>query len=352
MIYNITSYSDNVYALSAFGENTISNGIYHNTFYNINRGILLQYYKVDGNRTVINVSIKNNIFSNIIGNLIEEWTSGSGDGNSSLSNNLFNSNPNNYYYPVSNDFVGNPNFSDPSNENFNLTAATTKVIDKGTSISHIPLNYDFSLDSITGLSDIGAYEYQDLVPVELVSFLAEIENDFVILKWQTANEMNNYGFEVERVSNSLSTLSTNLNNKGEVEEEALEKIGFVVGSGNSNSPKDYLFVNKLKNLTSTSLRYRLKQINTDGSYHYSSIVEVEIENIPTKFVLYQNYPNPFYPSTTIKFVLPKHTKVMLEVFNIIGEKVATLVNKELNAGYHKVEFIGNGLPSGVFIYRL
>jgi flagellar hook assembly protein FlgD len=68
--------------------------------------------------------------------------------------------------------------------------------------------------------------------------------------------------------------------------------------------------------------------------------------------LEQNYPNPFNPSTTIKFGLPTDSKVVLEVYNIIGEKVKTLVNKSISAGYHEVEFTGTALPSGIYIYKL
>ena len=73
---------------------------------------------------------------------------------------------------------------------------------------------------------------------------------------------------------------------------------------------------------------------------------------PTKFELSQNYPNPFYPSTTIKFGLPSDAKVTLEVYNTIGQKVATLVKGQMSAGYHQVEFNGNNLASGIYFYRL
>lgn len=66
----------------------------------------------------------------------------------------------------------------------------------------------------------------------------------------------------------------------------------------------------------------------------------------------QNYPNPFNPTTTIKYALPKASKIKLEVFNVLGQKVATLVNARKAAGYHQVTFNGRELPSGVYYYRL
>jgi hypothetical protein len=70
------------------------------------------------------------------------------------------------------------------------------------------------------------------------------------------------------------------------------------------------------------------------------------------YSLSQNYPNPFNPTTRIKFCLKESSKVKLDVYNMIGQKVAELVNQELPSGFHEVEFNGTGLASGVYIYRL
>jgi hypothetical protein len=187
------------------------------------------------------------------------------------------------------------------------------------------------------------------LPVELTSFTAKVNGNNVVLSWQTATEVNNYGFEVER---SLVIGHQSLEN--------WEKIGFVAGHGNSNSPKSYEFVDA--NPPGGSLKYRLKQIDTDGTFEYYSTA-AEVNNItgiedpataglPTDFVLMQNYPNPFNPVTTIKFGLPETGKVSLIVFNIIGEQVAELIKGELNPGYHEVNFGTDNLPSGLYIYRL
>ena len=73
--------------------------------------------------------------------------------------------------------------------------------------------------------------------------------------------------------------------------------------------------------------------------------------IPKKFALYQNFPNPFNPSTTINYGLPEDSKVTIEVYNSIGQKVATLVNEIKNAGYHSVVF-NYKVDSGIFFYRI
>ncbi len=83
--------------------------------------------------------------------------------------------------------------------------------------------------------------------------------------------------------------------------EVWNKVGFIEGHGNSNSPKQYSFVDE-KVIGGSNFAYRLKQIDIDGSYEYSDVVEVKV--IPTKFVLQQNYPNPFNPTTKINYSVP------------------------------------------------
>ena len=176
------------------------------------------------------------------------------------------------------------------------------------------------------------------LPVELSSFSATINQNVVNLKWQTKTEVNNYGFEIERKAAN--------NEKGT---DNWEKIGFVNGNGNSNSPKEYTLTDK--NPTGGSkFAYRLKQIDNDGKYEYSN--EVEVELVPREYILYQNYPNPFNPTTKIKFALPKATKVSLLIYNLLGEKVATLLNEDKEAGFYNVQFNASNFSTGVYIFRL
>lgn len=176
------------------------------------------------------------------------------------------------------------------------------------------------------------------LPVELSQFTANISGGAVRLNWKTETEVNNFGFEIERQVGSLqSTVS------------AFEKIGFINGSGNSNSPKEYSFADK--NPTGGSkFQYRLKQIDNDGQFEYSDIVEVEI--IPIKFELSQNFPNPFNPSTTIRFSLPVQTQLKINIYNMLGELVKTLSEGIYEAGYYSIKFDAAGLSSGTYIYRL
>jgi hypothetical protein len=84
----------------------------------------------------------------------------------------------------------------------------------------------------------------------------------------------------------------------------------------------------------------------------TSIEEIVTNDIPDKFTLYQNYPNPFNPITTIKFSTPKSERVKIEVYNILGQKIKTLLDKNIQAGSYEVNFDGQNLASGLYLYRI
>ncbi len=90
----------------------------------------------------------------------------------------------------------------------------------------------------------------------------------------------------------------------------------------------------------------------NGKYNIVTGVNEQQRNLPEKFVIDQNYPNPFNPSTTIRYGLPLRSQVTLTVFNTLGQRVATLVQGEQEAGNHEVHFNGAGLASGVYFYEL
>ncbi|MFH0736659.1 MAG: choice-of-anchor Q domain-containing protein [bacterium] len=179
------------------------------------------------------------------------------------------------------------------------------------------------------------------LPVELSTFTATAIGSTVTLNWQTATEINNYGFEIEK--KEVSEQKTIISNQ-------YLKIGFIEGYGNSNSPKNYSYTDE--NLSNGKYLYRLKQLDNDGNFSYSVGIEVEVNQLPTEFALYQNYPNPFNPSTTIKFGLPTDSKVVLEIYSIIGEKVATLLNNEMAAGIFEINYNGGNLSSGVYFLTI
>lgn len=176
------------------------------------------------------------------------------------------------------------------------------------------------------------------LPVELVSFSAAVVENKVTLKWLTATELNNYGFEIEKtVGSKQSTIGR------------WEKIGFVPGEGTTTSSKNYLFIDA--NSQAGKISYRLKQIDFGGKYEYSKEVEVTLET-PVSFKLAQNFPNPFNPTTKINYELTQNSFVTLKVFDALGREVRTLVNQQENAGYHEISFSADNLSSGVYFYSI
>lgn len=177
-------------------------------------------------------------------------------------------------------------------------------------------------------------ELPTIVPVELTSFTADYSDDVTTLIWQTATELNNLGFDIERTFVDVnSALSWN-------------KIGFVNGSGTSTKPNTYTF--KDKSFSQFGIyKYRLKQIDIDGEYEYSNEIEVKVE-VPLKFFLNQNYPNPFNPTTTLNFQLPEESFVTLKIYNSLGQEISTLINEVRNAGTHLAEFNSKDLGSGIY----
>ncbi len=180
------------------------------------------------------------------------------------------------------------------------------------------------------------------IPVELISFSADVNLNGVSLTWATATETNNQGFEIQRSEDS------------KIEKlQEWEIVGFVSGNGTTTEPQSYSFIDE--NLSASKYQYRLKQIDFDGTFEYSSTIEVEV-NSPTKFSLEQNYPNPFNPSTKISWQSPVISWQTLKVYDILGNEIATLVNEEKSAGQYEVEFnpessIKNP-ASGIYFYQL
>jgi hypothetical protein len=206
--------------------------------------------------------------------------------------------------------------------------------------------YKIEMHTTTLLSSGDLAAYNGPMPVELTSFTASLMNNNVILNWQTATEINNFGFDVERLAYRMA---------GKPETGDWRKIGFVKGNGNSNSIKEYVF--KDKNLKPGNYCYRLKQIDNDGKYEYSKQVEVSIIEIQPEFVLSQNYPNPFNPITRIEYSIPNTgisfmKSIQLIVYDVLGREIATLVNEKKSAGIYSVTWNAAEFPSGIYIYRL
>ncbi len=196
--------------------------------------------------------------------------------------------------------------------------------------------YDFRPDSL----DRWAYGpkfpltiIDNVTPVELISFTVNLKDGNAILNWNTATELNNKGFEIQKNNNGKWNI-----------------IGFVDGKGTTSNASGYNFIDK--NLSNIKNLYRLKQVDFNGTYRYSGIVELNSPNAVFSFELNQNFPNPFNPATKISFEISDFGFVSLKVYDILGNEVANLINEEKPSGKYTVEFDAASLSSGLYLYKL
>ena len=181
------------------------------------------------------------------------------------------------------------------------------------------------------------------LPIQLASFTGRVVNSASVqLDWTTLSETNNYGFDVQHRSVGATEWTL---------------LGFVPGNGTTLQRHDYSYTDNT--VMSGSWQYRLVQIDLDGVRNevepitvVMGTMSVNISEKPLEFKLEQNYPNPFNPSTVISFQLAVSGYASLKVYNMLGQEVATLVDEVQQAGEYTVQFDGQGLASGVYIYRL
>lgn len=199
-------------------------------------------------------------------------------------------------------------------------------------------NYQISIiDSMNQFAAQGAGFYKlesdYFVPVELSSFTATLVKKEIRLDWTTATELNNQGFDIEQ----------------SFDNQNFSKIGFVPGFGTTSESKSYSYT--ISDVKTGIQYYRLKQIDFDGSFTYSPAIEAN-GPVPSEFVLNQNHPNPFNPSTKISFTLPVESNVKIKLFNMLGQEVGEIANSYFQSGTHNIDFTAEGLSSGAYIYTL
>jgi|GEM_PF-2072357 len=171
-------------------------------------------------------------------------------------------------------------------------------------------------------------------PVELTSFTASVSHSKVKLNWQTATELNNQGFEIQR----------------KLENSEWITIGFRTGKGTTTEPTAYFYEDDISEISVTKIFYKLKQIDFDGTASYSD--EVGVATQPFDYALLQNYPNPFNPETIIKYEIPQISNVKIEVFDVLGKVIKVLVAEQKTAGRYEIKFDASSLASGIYYYRI
>ena len=234
-------------------------------------------------------------------------------------------------------------------ERYDLILNSQSVVDDNSGVTYIPSTFVVDgNDGFGNLTNVSAkyiavsdhlpvyadYLFGATLPVEIAFFAANLNGNRIELRWRTETEVNNYGFYIERATENSDWLA----------------LGFVEGHGNSNSPKQYTFIDS-EIYKSANYYYRLKQTDNDGTFEYSDVVTVTV-GVPVLFALSQNYPNPFNPETRIDYTLPSQQNVSLRVYNMLGELVQELLNEVKPPGSYSVTFDASVLPSGIYIYMI
>ncbi len=173
------------------------------------------------------------------------------------------------------------------------------------------------------------------IPVELTSFTAVINNDGVLLNWNTSTETNNNGFEIEKSE----------------EGNDFYMIGFVKGAGTSTESHSYSYTDKLVPGSNATIYYRLKQIDFNGKFTYSKVISLDV-NFPEGFDLSQNYPNPFNPATTIEFSINRSGKASMRIYDLLGNLIDEIFNEDKEPGRYKITYDASELSSGIYVYQL
>ncbi|HPC35645.1 MAG TPA: NosD domain-containing protein [Candidatus Marinimicrobia bacterium] len=186
-------------------------------------------------------------------------------------------------------------------------------------------------------------ESQDYsLPVELTSFTATPGNGIITLSWLTESEIENLGFNIYRSTN------TNL-------EFIILNAELIPGAGSSSEKHEYRYVDHDVK-SGITYWYKLEDVDYKGKTELHGAISATTLG-PKEFCLHPNYPNPFNPVTTISYDLPKDVYVELTVYNMLGEKVTTLVKGNQPAGYYSVEWDGRNsqgriVSSGMYFLRI
>ncbi len=199
----------------------------------------------------------------------------------------------------------------------------------GSNSSHV-LNSTTKTDSLT-------------LPVELIYFYASVQPESVLLKWGTATEVNNFGFEIERAYNTTANWET---------------IDFVLGSGTSNIPINYEYPDTTV-LRTGIVYYRLKQVDIIGDFEYSDTISVnflsaiilERTDAPQEFLISNNFPNPFNPATKINFQIPIQQSLKINLYDINGKLVKEIAAQEFLPGSYQLFLDFTDYSSGIYFVR-
>ncbi len=185
------------------------------------------------------------------------------------------------------------------------------------------------------------------LPVELSAFTARVVNDAPVLQWTTESEKESWGFNILRST---------------AQNRAFRRVNaeIIKGAGTKTTRTHYSYTDRYELEAGATYFYQLEQLDVNGARTLYGPIELTLSSddaqTPDQFVLYDNYPNPFNPQTTIKFEIPEDAFITVDIYNIAGSKIRTLVNSPYKAGEHTATWDGrndNGdnVSSGTYLYK-
>lgn len=211
----------------------------------------------------------------------------------------------------------------------------------GSSASGGTINKDYMTGSSVNFLGLATTNFSGIYhggltpnPVELTSFTAHLKDRSAFLRWHTATELNNFGFEVERSADGRTW----------------DMIGFVPGAGTSSSPRSYDFTDRLVSASGV-LRYRLRQVDRDGSFEYSPVVEVQNGQRPSEGIS-GSFPSPAVSKTTVNYTVTTPGAVTLTLHDYAGRQVMSISEHYADAGSHSAMLDVSGLPRGMYLLHL
>jgi hypothetical protein len=203
----------------------------------------------------------------------------------------------------------------------------------GTGSNDIPVLHRSGLSGFSEFA-VAGNSGDNPLPVTLTAFTATVVNGAVLLNWQTASERDNAHFLIYQNDEVIATID---------------------GAGTTSEPHDYAYVDNqvIPGNTYTYVLADVSYANEETKYADQAVTVTIPENdIPIEFVLEDNKPNPFNPTTAISFQLSADSDMELSVFDMNGHKVSTLINGFRDAGYHEINWDASGFTSGIYFYRL
>lgn len=226
----------------------------------------------------------------------------------------------------------------------NVTVYRRSTVGSG-AFTELSTSYESDADELV----VATNEFSEFVfasnseslPVELAGFDARTDGRAVQLTWQTASETSNAGFEVQRKAMQTENDSWT----------ALDFVESKASSGTASGLTRYRFRDETPPFEAQRVAYRLKQVDTDGTTHFSEAVTVRVDR-PHRLALHTPYPNPTTGPATIRYALPRATEVRLVLYSALGRRVATLVNEQRSAGREELRLEGLDLASGTYLLRL